>query len=73
LIVWWLGPCEKVDNRISHFEKLGYTVEGSAEFRKDWEEARQLTRQIPTTWRGQKIYTESELEKIKFPYPPEPE
>lgn len=73
LLVWWLGPCAIVEKHILHFEGLGYNVEGAIEFRRDCEEARKLASLVPTTWRGQRIYTEEELQKIDFPYPPEPD
>jgi len=73
LVMWWLRPCERVNKRIKAFEALDYVVDGSEEFRKDWKEASELARLVPTTWRGQKIYTEKELQETDFPYPLEPE
>ncbi len=40
LLAWWLRPCETVNRVIRSLEDKGYMVEGAAEFRKHFAEAK---------------------------------
>ena len=73
LFVWWLDPCDVVERGIRYFEALNHDVDGAGEFRNACEDARNLTKLVPATWRGQKIYSEAELQKLGIQLPPEPE
>lgn len=66
----WTGPCERVEECIQRFEALGYRVEGADTFRKRCNHAKAILDGLPTTWRGHRIRTESELAQVDFPYPP---
>ncbi|GEM_PF-6627130 len=73
LMQWWVRPCENVEAHVRRFEESNCVVDGADEFREHWNHARTLLAKLPTTWRGQRIYSEAELKAIDFPFPPEPE
>ncbi len=66
----WTRPCPWVEQRTREFEALGYRVEGAEAFRKHRSHVNAILGGLPTTWRGHRIRTESELAQIDFPYPP---
>jgi hypothetical protein len=73
LIGRWLRPGANAEKRIRRFEGRNSTVDGAREFREAWQDAIQLSRLVPTPWRGQTISTEAEPKEVEFPNPPEPE
>lgn len=70
MFLGWTGPCQRVEEWIRRFEALGYKVEGADTFRRLWSHAKAILTGLPTTWRGQRIRTESELAQVDSPYPP---
>ncbi len=68
MLLAWTRPCSWVEERIRRFEALGYEAEGADTFCKLRSHAEAILHGMPTTWRGHRIRTESELTQVDFPY-----
>lgn len=73
LVHWWLLPCKMVGGRIKQMEARKFKVDGADDFRSYWAEAKQLSKLVPSTWRGQRILSLKEYQEGDFPYAPETE